>query len=442
MAKNIHTPDEWGYKLLLCSVELEKLGVESMGEAGSINNQITVSVILPCYNECESVGQSVDEAYSGINSASLSGEVIVVDNNSTDDSADIALLHGARVISEPQPGYGSALRAGIGCANGEIVVMADADLSYDLPGLTKLIQPILSDQADLVLGQRVNVTSKAMPLLHRCLGTPVLTYLVKRATGGIRITDSQSGFRAFRRDVIRDLDLSSTGMEFASEMLIKAARVGARIVEVPSPYRPRVGQSKLNPFSDGIRHLRQIFLLAPYMLLILPATLLFTVGLIIQLLSLISPKGITIGSTFWQPVFFSGIAMILGLEAILAGQFLSSRFDGGAPNGSKSLLERKWFRFCLPIGLISTIAGLAIDGALFILWRTGLNRFALQIPLAALAQTLMIDGISLSGFGLFIPLIEHPPAKVLPAPLLISEDGLNQITTIEIQELLGDTQID
>ncbi len=413
-----------------------------MGDTSSVNNQITMSVILPCYNESESVGQSVDEAYSGITAASLSGEVMVVDNNSTDDSANIAILHGARVISEPQPGYGSALRAGIACSNGEILVIADADLTYDLPGLAKLIEPIVNDQADLVIGQRVNVTSKAMPLLHRWLGTPVLTYLVKRATGGIKITDSQSGFRAFRRDVIQSLDLTSTGMEFASEMLIKAARRGVRIMEIPSPYRPRVGQSKLNPFSDGIRHLRQIFLLAPYMLLILPASLLFAVGVIIQLLSLISPKGISVGSTFWQPVFFSGIAMVLGLQAILAGQFLSSRFDSGLPNIGKSLLERKWFRFCLPGGLSSIIAGLSIDGALFILWRTGLNGFALRIPLASLAQTLMIDGVSLTGFGLFVPLIEHPPAKVLPEPLVISEDGLNKITTIEIQELLGETRID
>lgn len=178
------------------------------------------------------------------------------------------------------------------------------------------------------------------------------------------------------------------------------------------------------------------------MLLILPASLLFAVGLIIQLLSLISPKGIPVGSTFWQLVFFSGIAMVLGLQAIVAGQFLSSRFAGGLPNIGKSLLERKWFRFCLPGGLSSIIAGLSIDGALFILWRTGLTGFALRIPLASLAQTLMIDGISLSGFGLFVPLIEHPPAKVLPEPLVISEDGLNKITTIEIQELLGETRID
>ncbi len=145
-----------------------------MGDTSSVNNQITMSVILPCYNESESVGQSVDEAYSGITAASLSGEVMVVDNNSTDDSANIAILHGARVISEPQPGYGSALRAGIACSNGEILVIADADLTYDLPGLAKLIEPIVNDQADLVIGQRVNVTSKAMPLLHRWLGTPTV----------------------------------------------------------------------------------------------------------------------------------------------------------------------------------------------------------------------------------------------------------------------------
>lgn len=402
-----------------------------------VQNEISLSVVLPCYNERDSVGRCVDEAFLGIRSTTLSGEVIVIDNNSTDGSADIALIHGARVITEPLPGYGSALRAGIACAAGEMVIMADADLTYDLPGMQRLIQPILDDRADLVLGQRLVDSHRAMPWLHRWLGTPVLTYLVKRATGGIKISDSQSGYRAFKKDSVEKLGLTATGMEFASEMLIKAARLGLRIEEVPTPYRPRIGESKLNPFSDGFRHLRQIFLLAPYMLLILPATVLFIIGFLVQLLSLIMPKGITVGSIFWQPVFFSGISMILGLQAILVGIFLSSRFDSGSLGGSSSLQQRNWFKFTLPAGTICIAIGIMIDLWLFILWRIGYVSFNLKLPLASLAQTLLIDGISLLGFALLIPLIEQPPAAVVPTPELLSEDGFfaEQVMPIDLAKI-------
>jgi glycosyltransferase involved in cell wall biosynthesis len=220
-----------------------------------------VSVVLPCLNEVDAVGRCIDEARQALRMASIDAEILMVDNNSTDDSAEIARLHGARVIFEPSPGYGSATRAGIRAAFGEIVVMADADLTYDLSKIECLIAPIMDNAADLVIGERLSeAPSSTMTFLHRRVGIPALTYLVKRAAHGLVVSDSQSGYRAFRRNEILDLGLTSTGMEFASEMLIRAGREGLRVTEVSTGYRDRVGESKLNTVADGWRHLRQILL--------------------------------------------------------------------------------------------------------------------------------------------------------------------------------------
>lgn len=390
-----------------------------MDDINFLNLEPSISVILPCYNEAASVGSCIEEALIGIASTGLDGEVLVVDNNSTDNSVEISLSHGARVISESQPGYGSAIRAGIECARGSLLIMADADLTYELTALKKLIVPIINNEADLVLGRRVVESRAAMPFLHQHLGTPILTKLVKHATGGVKITDSQSGFRAFSKEAVLKLELASTGMEFASEMLIKAARHNFRISEVDTIYRTRVGESKLNAFTDGMRHLREIFLLAPFSLLIVPSGILFAIGLIVEILSLINPDGIKLGSMLWQPVFFSGIAMIVSLQALLAGLFLSMR--SGAGSGAQlGIQDQKWFKLILPVGIVTVFSGILIDGGILAQWLIGSSHLTVQAPLASLAQTFLIDGISLTGFGIFVPMFERPPTRRISAPEIIS----------------------
>jgi len=220
---------------------------------------IAVSVVLPCLNEAGSVGQCVKEGIDAMTAAGLNGEVVVVDNGSIDGSSAIAQVAGARVVVEEQPGYGSALRAGFAAASGPVAVMADADFTYDLSRVPDLVGPVLADEADLVLGCRLDGATRAtMPLLHRFLGTPVITFPVARACGGRVVRDSQSGFRAFNRKRMQAMNLQSTGMELASEMLIRAARAGLRIREVQTGYRPRIGESKLDTFSDGWRHIQLI----------------------------------------------------------------------------------------------------------------------------------------------------------------------------------------
>lgn len=227
------------------------------------NGRPQVSVILPCLNEEESIAETIAEAWQGLKKGGYSGEVVVVDNGSTDRSVALALESGARVVCEDERGYGAALRRGITEAHGDIGVMADADLTYDLPNLGQVVSKV-EDGADLALACRLDgLNSDSMPLLHRLLGTPVLSFLLRRVTHGeVTVRDSQSGYRAFDLKRIRELRLQGSGMEFASEMLFQASLNSYQVEEIRLPYRPRVGESKLNTFEDGLRHLKLLTLLA------------------------------------------------------------------------------------------------------------------------------------------------------------------------------------
>src|SRR5919198_2891114 len=207
---------------------------------------VLVSIVLPCLDEERAVGQVVDDAWQGVESIGGEGEVIVVDNGSTDRSAEIAEEHGARVVHEPRRGYGSAYLRGLAEAQGEIVVMADADGTYPLTDLRPFVAEIAAG-ADLALGSRFrgNIHRGAMPWTHRWIGNPLLT-AVLNVFFGVRVSDAHCGLRAIRRSVVPRLQLHATGMEFASEMILKAAKRGLRVDDIPIEYRPRVGESKLH----------------------------------------------------------------------------------------------------------------------------------------------------------------------------------------------------
>lgn len=221
----------------------------------------SVSVVLPCLDEASCVAEAVHEALEGLRLAKLPGEVIVVDNGSTDGSHGAAASAGARVVTEQRRGYGAAIRRGLEIADGDVIVFADADRSYDLRELGLLVQQIMVG-AELVIGSRVtgSIELGAMPWLHRRVGTPALNLLIAVAAGRW-FDDSQSGFRAIRRDRLSRLQLNGDGMEFASEMLVRAHQAGLRIAETPIRYRRRVGSSKLRPVGDGLRHLRLLLCL-------------------------------------------------------------------------------------------------------------------------------------------------------------------------------------
>jgi glycosyltransferase involved in cell wall biosynthesis len=366
-----------------------------------------VTVVLPCLNEENSVGLVVMEALDTLHKAGLPGEVLVVDNGSTDRSAELARAAGARVIREDRPGYGRALRTGIAAASGTIVVMADADWTYDLTKIPLLVEPIREGAADIAIGSRLRgATRQTMPVLHRYVGTPALTALVRQAGGYSQLPDSQSGFRCFRKEAISALNLRSDGMEFASEMLIKSSRRRLRLVDIPIDYRRRIGTSKLNTFADGWRHLRLILLLAPEILFLAPGALLFLVGVVLSAAAFLPTRGIQVGSLRWQPIFFASIALVLGLQAVLVGLIFVWRraARSGAPlgQGLGFIRTSRFPQLCLLLGAALLVSGLGINGLLFGQWIDSGRSASGNLPLASLAQSLLLVGGSLGSFGLVV----------------------------------------
>jgi glycosyltransferase involved in cell wall biosynthesis len=363
----------------------------------------TVSVVLPCLDEEGSVGDCVREALDTMASAGIEGEVVVVDNGSTDGSVAVAEAAGARVIVEPIKGYGSALRAGIKAAHGAIVVMADADWTYDFKRIPEMIEPVLRDEADIVIGSRLEAaTPQSMPILHRYLGTPVLSFLMRRAAGGIRLRDGSSGYRAFRRDVVLGLGLRGIHFEYMSEMHVRAGQAHLRYLEFPAGYRERIGESKLSTLADGWSNLKLIMLLAPDLLLVGPGVALLLVGLLVTIISFLSPGGVPVGSLRWQPVFFSSIAMTLGLQLALIGLVVTRRswLMAGPRRSRLAFMESPKFPSRVAIvGGLALLAGLVIDGFVTANWFLGKPFLSDSVPIASFAQSLLIMGGVTVGFA-------------------------------------------
>jgi glycosyltransferase involved in cell wall biosynthesis len=280
-----------------------------------------ISVVIPCLNEEEAVGKVVDQALEGIRRSGRTGEVIVVDNASTDRSADVAAEHGAIVVHEERPGYGSAYLAGLAHARGGYIVMGDADETYPMQELAPFVERLAAGD-DLVMGSRFEGTihGEAMPWLNRHIGNPILTGLLN-VLFGVKISDAHCGMRAVRRDALPVLDLHSTGMEFASEMVFKAFRRKLRISEIPIDYYPRVGESKLNRFGDAWRHVKFMLLYSPSWLYFVPGVLLLLLGLIGAIALAAGP--VTVLGRTWQihTLFACIFAILLGTQIVQLGVF-------------------------------------------------------------------------------------------------------------------------
>src|SRR5579862_9085579 len=240
------------------------------------DDAVSVSVVIPCLNEAESIGQCVLTAQRVLDEHGLDGEVIVVDNGSDDGSGDLAARAGARVVDEPRRGYGSAYLAGFAAARGGYIVMIDADLTYDFEEIPRFVGE-LDSGGDIVIGNRMQaVEPGAMSPLSR-IGNPLLSgflNLLYRTP----VSDAHCGLRALRRDLLPQLRLRATGMEFASEMVIRAAKEGVAIAEVPIELHVRSGESKLSPLRDGWRHLRLMLVYSPEFLFTIPGTLMTLAG--------------------------------------------------------------------------------------------------------------------------------------------------------------------
>src|ERR1700681_747241 len=276
-----------------------------------------VSVVIPCLNESETISACVSAALEAIERMGVPGEVVVADNGSEDDSAKLAEQAGARVVIERRRGYGSAYLAGFAASKGRYIVMADADLTYDFKEIPRFVAA-LEEGAEMVIGDRMdNIQPGAMPWLHRYVGNPVLTGVLNLffRTG---INDAHCGMRALRRDVLPRLDLRATGMEFASEMVIRASKANLKIAEFPIEYHPRGGQSKLSSFRDGWRHLRFLLVHSPNYLFIVPGAVLAGVG---TLIVVFVGSGLDFFGRAWglHALIGGALLMIVGTQVLALG---------------------------------------------------------------------------------------------------------------------------
>ena len=330
-----------------------------------------ISVVIPCLNEEEAVGAVIDQAWEGIDASGRPGEVIVVDNASTDRSAEVAAAHGAIVVREERPGYGSAYLAGLAVARGDFIVMGDADETYPMRDLAPFVERLAAGD-DLVMGSRFEGTihGEAMPWLNRHVGNPILTGLLN-VLFGVKISDAHCGMRAVRRDALERLDLHSTGMEFASEMVFKAFRRKLRVSELPIDYYPRVGESKLNRFGDAWRHVRFMLLYSPSWLYFVPGVILLGIGVVGAIALAAGP--VTILGRTWQihSLFLCMFAILLGTQVVQLGIFARA-FAYAHLGETDGLVERARDRLRLEHGLaaggILLLAGVLTLLVIFVAW--------------------------------------------------------------------------
>ncbi len=274
---------------------------------------LDLTILMPCLNEAETLAFCVRQAVQAIKDSNVNGEVVVADNGSTDGSQAIAEAEGARVVNVPVRGYGAALIAGIEAARGKYVMMADADASYHFEHLPRFL-PKLDEGYDLVMGNRFAgaIEPGAMPPLHKYLGNPVLS-TIGRVFFSIPVRDFHCGLRAFRRDSILALNLRTTGMEFASEMVVKASLAKLRLTEVPTTLSPD-GRSRpphLRSWRDGWRHLRFLLLYSPRWLFFYPGIATFAVGVILSALLLPGPLPIPGGHTLDVDTLTYALGLVL-----------------------------------------------------------------------------------------------------------------------------------
>jgi glycosyltransferase involved in cell wall biosynthesis len=340
---------------------------------------VELTVVMPCLNEAETVATCVAKAARFIAENGIDGEVIVADNGSTDGSQQLAEQAGARVVPVKDKGYGNALMGGIIAARGEYVIMGDSDDSYDFTNLMPFIEK-LRGGADLVMGNRFagGIEPGAMPPLHRYLGNPVLSF-AGRLFFRSKIGDFHCGLRGFRRDSALRLNLQATGMEFASELVVKATLAGQQITEVPTTLSKdgRSHPPHLRSWRDGWRHLRFLLLFSPRWLFFIPGLIVFLAGLIIGIA--VSAGPITIGGVTFDvdTLVAAGGMVVIGFQGVLFWLFTQvyAGSEGFLPEAPKvdKLLARLSLERGLILGGIIGLAGLV--GLIFSLIYWQANKF-------------------------------------------------------------------
>ncbi len=374
-----------------------------------------VSAVMPCLNEEGTLGICVEKAFGCFDEIGVDGEVVVADNGSTDRSAEIAGNLGARVIHQKVKGYGAALMAGIQAAEGDIIVVADADDSYDWSAMGSFVEKI-EEGYDLVMGNRFKggIKEGAMPFLHRYLGNPVLSTIAKvfyRAPIG----DFHCGMRAFTKEAFEEMMLRTTGMEFATEMVANSANRGLRITEIPTVLYPdkRTRPPHLRSFRDGWRHLRFILTYAPNYLYMIPGVLFFILGMALQLALItgpVHPFGFYMGIHF---LALGSLLSLVGFNVVNLGVLAKVIVAHQHKNFKDGLLKWILNYFTLEVGLVAgavlVLAGGAVDAGLLWRWLTVGGAMVDTVHLAFVATSAIALGgnIIFSSFLLNMFIVEE-----------------------------------
>ena len=365
-------------------------------------NRVVVSAVIPCLNEEQTLALCIEKAFRGFAELGVTGEVVVSDNGSTDRSVEIARQMGARVINERRKGYGAALLRGINEARGEIIVMADADDSYDWTAIAPFVRKI-REGYDLVMGNRFKggIMDGAMPRLHRYLGNPVLS-LIARIAFRTPIGDFHCGMRAFTRTAFERMQLKTTGMEFATEMVANASHQGLRIAEIPVVLYPdkRNRPPHLRSFRDGWRHLRFILTYTPDYLYLVPGVLMLLPGLLLE--ALLARGPVTIGGAYLG-IHFLALGSLLTLVGfnvinlgILAKTLMAQRYSGIRSRTVRFVSRRFSLESGLLVGAALVLLGAIMDGVIAAKWLAELGApMEGNVHLAFVATTALVLGLNL-----------------------------------------------
>jgi glycosyltransferase involved in cell wall biosynthesis len=364
-----------------------------------------LSVVIPALNEEGIVGKTVRSVpLEKLTSLGFETEIIVVDNASTDNTSNEASEAGARVVLEPKRGYGNAYLCGFNEAKGDIIVMGDADGTYPFNEMSEFIKPILDGEAEFVMGSRLkgDIKPGAMPSLHKYIGNPFLTWVLN-ALFHTGISDAHCGMRAMTQEAWQKLDLKTTGMEFASEMVIEASRQNLRITEVPITYYPREGESKLSSFSDGWRHLRFMMMYRPGPFLLLPGVIVLIFGIILTSAAWLQ------GISRMHSLILGSLLLLFGYQMLLSwlyfGAFGVSYGVSRKSNISEKLMSYHSLETELALGLILLGGGVVIGLNVLYNWSTGGFGSLFQVQSTVLAMILSIIGIQTIFSGMFLSLL-------------------------------------
>jgi glycosyltransferase involved in cell wall biosynthesis len=401
---------------------------------------LEVSILMPCLNEAETIGSCVDRARESIAGLDVRGEVLVADNGSTDGSQQIALAHGAKVVMVDEPGYGAAIRGGVAASSGRYIIMGDADESYDFGEIPPILERLRVGD-DLVMGNRFagGIDKGAMPWSHRWIGNPVLS-MTGRIFFSSHIRDFHCGLRGFSVDAFRRMRLNTTGMEFASEIVVKASLASMKISEVPISLH-KDGRSRpphLRTWRDGWRHLRFLLLFCPRWLFVIPGLALLLSGSLMTLWLLGGTRYVGHIGLDIHTMLVSGVFALIGYELMLFGAFIKV-FGMRAGFLPSSRRTDSFFRVAtlekgLLLGGVLTVTGLGLVLLAVVSWgRTGygeLNTEASMRPL--IVAVLLIAGGVQTIFASFVlsMLGIRDNIAVLPSVVLEPEMATYDVTRV------------